>query len=117
MKKLLAILTLVSALAVSSRAIAATVTLEWDYPPLEVPGTTFTVYTVSALPITGPVDWKKLGSVVGETRITVTIPTAGQQYFVATASNLWGESGFSNVVATPALPRDDVNLRILRAIP
>lgn len=36
--------------------------------------------------------------------IPMMVNPAGQMFFVATSSNFWGESGFSNTSSTPVLP-------------
>ncbi|SRR5258705_9814621 len=90
-------------------AIDGRVTLEFDYPASEIPGTTFKAYLSTNL--LSP--WTHIATVVGTNRIPLTV-TPGVNFFVCTASNFWGESDFSTVASTPALPRSDVHLTIRR---
>ena len=103
------------------------ITFFWDYPSayLET-NLVFRLYTSTN--ITTPLtNWTVIGSVNGlaalgtngigtntsKLRLSVKIEP-GQHYFVMKASNFWGEADFSNVVSTPALPRDDSTLRVER---
>ena len=90
------------------------ITLAWNYPANQLStGLVFRVY--SSLDITTPLqNWTVLTNVVG-TNLFVTLSVQpGARYFSLTASNLWGESDFSNVASTPAVPRSDVDLSVRR---
>jgi hypothetical protein len=91
------------------------VTLAWDYPTNELSrDLTFLIRrsTNISIPMT---NWTVIARVVGTNMQATVFVTPGVNFFVCTASNLWGESDFSNVVSMPGLPRSDVNLVILRA--
>jgi hypothetical protein len=89
--------------------------LAWDYAPSELStNLTFRVYwsTNSLTPIS---TWSMLTNVPG-TQTNCAIKVApGVNFFVLTASNIWCESDFSNVAATPPLPRNDGRIWIKKA--
>lgn len=110
MKKLFLFLPL---MVISLRAQALVpVTLAWDYPPAELTNITFKVYhsTSIALPLT---NWVVLTNAISTNQVQVSI-APGVHFFSVTASNFWGESTFSNIASTPALPRSDANLKVQR---
>jgi hypothetical protein len=110
MKKIITLLFAIVALAAQTGL--EPVTLAWDYPAAELKGTAFNIYHSQdpALPLN---QWQKVAS-VQETNLCRLSIVPGAHFFTATASNFWGESQFSNIASTPAVPRSDGNLRIRR---
>ncbi len=88
-------------------AQTGTVTLAWDANPATDQVTKYTVYHAPAS--TGP--WTKVQDVTATTA-TVTGLSPGIYFFHVTASNVWGESGPSNVVSTPPPAGTPANLKI-----
>ena len=76
----------------------ATVTLAWDANDPSEQVTKYSVYQATVA--NGP--WAKVAE-VSETTATVAGLTPGVYYFHVTATNIWQESGPSNIVNTPAL--------------
>lgn len=107
MKTLIALL--LSCAALLGQQIDGRVTLEFDYPTNEIAGMTFKAYHTTSLQSS----WQHVATVESTNRFQLTV-VPGENFFVCTASNFWGESSFSNVASTPALPRSDVILRIRR---
>lgn len=88
-----------------------TVTLGWDFPPGLDTNCVVNIYgsTDASLPLT---QWAWRTNVpYPQTNVSLPI-FPSRQFFVATCSNYWGESDFSNVATTPGLPRSDINLRV-----
>ncbi len=83
--------------------------LTWDYPAAEMTDTTFNVHysTDLAVPMTS---WLVMTN-VSTTNVDLTI-TPGKMFFYVTATNFWGESDPSNVVHTPGVYQNAVNLQI-----
>ena len=101
------------------------VTLAWDYPAAEYStNLTFKIYHSQSL-VVAMTNWAVLTNMPApnivitnlllevQTETTVRV-TPGANFFSATVSNMWGESFFSNVASTPALPRSDISFRIKR---
>lgn len=93
------------ALSLPFLAIGASgdVELEWQYP---VAPSTNVVFVLRGSPVltTNLSSWAVLTNISGlSTSATVRI-TPGRFFFTLSASNLWGESGFSPVVGLPPLP-------------
>lgn len=89
-----------------------TVNLVADYPTNDItPDMVFKWYL--SRDITTPMsNWVVVATT---TNPAIRLPvTAGVNFFAITASNFWGESDFSNVASTPALPRSDVTLKVSR---
>ena len=100
-------------------------TLEWDYPTNEVASIEmFRVYSSTniAIPLSS---WTVLASIGGTNSIVSTNGTnaicrlpftivPAQRFFSVTASNVWFESDFSDVLSTPHLPRRDIKLKLVR---
>ncbi len=89
--------------------------LSWDYDEGDLEtNLLFTIYwsTNAGIPMT---NWTVLNTVVGTNAAKVQVKP-GANFFSVTASNLWGESPFSEVASTPALPRTDSKIRITRVI-
>ncbi len=106
------IFALVQASTLPPAGAPCSVTFAWDYQKSNMtPDLVFKLYGTSnsALPVT---NWTLLTTVFGTNLQVVVDVLPGAQFFVLTASNFWGESDPSNVIATPPLPRGDVNLRI-----
>lgn len=81
------------------------VTLAWDYPTNELSTDLwFNIYETTnlAAPLT---NWNCLTNVLGTNLTASVIVQPGAHFFVATASNFWGESLTSNVASTPILPK------------
>lgn len=73
-------------------ASAVAVTLQWNQQP---EAESFNLYRSTNL-----IDWVVTTNTTGT---NVTLPLApGSYFFKVTASNFWGESGFSATVGTPA---------------
>jgi hypothetical protein len=122
----LCLLTVVSFVALAIvPSLRTTVPLEFDYPATELPMIqVFKVYS-STNPIQAVTSWP-LYATLYPTNLTMlgtnasglvtnrfTLPIdATQRYFVMTASNWFGEGGFSVVAGTPPPPRSDVPLRV-----
>jgi len=90
------------------------VNLVWDYPTNELsPDLVFRLFhsTNITVPMT---NWVVLTNVPGTSTSVSVVITPGIHFFVMTASNFWGESDFSNVASTPALPRSATSPRITR---
>lgn len=83
------------------------ITLEFDYPPAEITNVTLRIRE-SATFNTSYTNWPVAATFTGTNRVQI-IAKQPQGYYVASASNFWGEV-FSNVATTPPLPRGDVNL-------
>jgi len=79
------------------------VTLAWSYPTNLVAGVTFKVYGSPTLG-TPMSSWPVIATVPGPTTNATVHIAPGAFFFSVTASNIWGESSFSNVAQTPALP-------------
>lgn len=113
--KLLSSLLLISSLSAASvlQTPNATglVTLSWDYPASELTGVLFKIRGTPNSSL-NKTNWPVLMSVSNVNTATIQI-VPGQYFFTGTASNLWGETIFFPVVATPALPRSDVVVRIV----
>ena len=111
MKKLILLLFSTQLLAAPP---SGNVTLLWDYPLAErTPDISFKLYhsTNITIPLT---NWVCITNVASTaTNINVKV-TPGVNFFTLTASNFWGESDFSNVAATPAMPRSNINITIKR---
>lgn len=107
---LLTIGALSAASVLQTPAATGLVTLSWDYPVNEVSGVLFKIRGSTDQSI-NKTNWPILLTVTNTTNATVQI-TPGIFYFTGTASNLWGETVFFPVVATPALPRSDVVVKI-----
>ncbi len=112
-KKLLSLLSIAIPLAVLSLPTGTPigdVTLAWDN---DKPSTNqgFKLY-FSANASTPMTNWTVLTNISGlRSNATVRV-VPGAAFFAITATNLWGESSFSNVASTPALPSSDGNLTI-----
>lgn len=93
------------------------VVLSWNYPTNELAtNLVFKIYGTNLLNSSFS-NWPVLTNATG-TNLSIPIRIVpGPFFFVMTASNFWGESDFSAVASTPALPRSDVNLRITRGTP
>jgi hypothetical protein len=125
MKTIIIIIALVVPLALRADAQTnlGSIHLAWNYPSNEIaladsqgPPTCFLIRATNSLagsPAAWPVvvyqPWTNL-TVAGFDGTNYTFNCAfqvtppGRMFFVATASNFWGESGFSNTSSTPALP-------------
>jgi hypothetical protein len=97
---------------------ATTVVLVWDYPTNELPGMSFNIYFRTNLS-TNATTWAVLTNVAEpftmiSNRPSVRIPVQpGNMFFVATASNQFGESDVSNM-ATSNVARNVTNMTIGR---
>ena len=96
----------------SVAASASELEFAWDYPSDELStNLTFKLYysTNSSVPST---NWVVVGTTVG-TNLTMKVDvTPARQWFSLTASNMWGESTFSNVVETDGVPGKPLNFRL-----
>lgn len=132
MKKLLIcgvlLLGLLTGRAAITPPVTGWVTFFWDYESSALDtNLVFRLYTSTN--ITTPLtNWTLIGSAnaiqvlwtntigtnpISKLRMSVQI-VPGAHYFVMNGSNFWGTTDFSNVVSTPALPRDDVILGVER---
>ena len=84
-----------------------TVNLYWDVNPAAEQVTKYTVYQASSA--AGP--WTKIQDTTTAGAV-VTGLAPGAYFFRVTATNIWGESGPSNVVFTPPSASNPGNLRI-----
>jgi hypothetical protein len=110
MKKILILLWFLALVSAANAQVTnTTVTLSWDYPPAEITNITFKSFGI-ATPMT---NWTVIKTITATNQVTVPA-VAGVNFFSVTASNFWGESFFSNVASTPALPRIDVALKVQR---
>ncbi len=108
MKRLiLAALFLLLACSLMAQTGTGTVTLAWDANPATDQVTKYTVYRAPAA--AGP--WTKVQDVTATTA-TVTGLSPGIYFFRVTASNVWAESGPSNVVSTPPPAGAPANLKV-----
>ncbi len=101
------------ALATTPGAMRSSVTLAWDpYPTNEIsPELVIRIYSTTNL-ATPYTNWPFLVA-TSATNSSVTFALDAQQrWFIATASNYWGEGDFSNVASTPPLPRSDIRLHL-----
>lgn len=113
MRSLLALnLLLPAAVFAAPGNIRTNAVLVWSYPTNELStNLTFIIYSSTNLstPLT---NWPVLKVVAG-TNLQTSFPISQQQrWFVMTSSNWWGASDFSEVAATPPLPRSDVKLEL-----
>lgn len=94
--------------AFTGAPLRTSVQFAWQYPTNQLStNLTFRLYASpdAAAPAT---NWLVVTNVVG-TNLGVTLPLAPTNlFFFVTASNLWGESNPSQVVSTPAPPRNDL---------
>jgi len=88
-------------------AQTGTVTLAWDANPAGDHVTKYTFYRAAAA--AGP--WTKVQDVTATTA-TIAGLTPGIYFFRVTASNVWAESGASNVVSTPPPAGAPANLKV-----
>ena len=129
MKKLLIITTALSvliSLAAQPGQLRTNGVIEWDYPTNQLStNMVFKVYShtnvaisVSSWPILSTVWWTNSFGITNKNGTNYAVyrfvfPVAqSQQYFSITASNWHGESDFSGVASTPALPRSDTLIRL-----
>jgi len=89
------------------------VTLTWDYPVSELTTNIFFHIRGTNVNTANKSTWPVISTVVGTNTAVVTI-VPGEYYFTGTASNVWGQTIYFNVTATPALPRSDVTVRIAK---
>jgi len=89
-------------------------TLSWNYPTAELNSNLlFKIRGTTNLSL-AKTNWPIIANVVGTTTNTTVQISPGAYYFTMSVSNLWGETAFSNVEATPALPRSDFTVRVIR---
>jgi hypothetical protein len=95
----------------SRPARAEQITLAWDYPTNELIGITFRVKYSNdvTIPFT---NWITLIATTN-TQVKLDVPR-GVNFFACTASNLWGESAFSNIAQTPPVVKTNVSFTITR---
>ena len=98
------------AFAANADPLRTNVTFHWDYAPAEVSNTTFILRCTTNIstPFT---NWPIVQTVRGQTNCPLNIQP-GAYFFICQASNLWGVSDPSNVVPTPAPPRNDYSLGV-----
>ena len=105
------------------------VVLTFDYPTNALPTVrSFRVYSATNISVPD-IDWRQLTNCWATNLVTTNLSSAaftnaalqiplpvqpGPRWFVVTASNFWGESPFSNPVATPPLPGGAANLNAQR---
>ena len=108
----IAILAISCAAMVNADSATSNVQLNWNYPVSELStNLSFVIYssTNATLPMT---NWTVLTNVVGTaTNITLNV-VQGENYYAVKVKNFWGESDFSQVVSTPAVPRSGIALTI-----
>jgi hypothetical protein len=80
------------------------ITLAWDLPADLDASTVTKIYTSDTL-ATPPASWSVLTNVAWPQSTVSFMVLPARHYYVATCSNFWGESDFSNVASTPAEPR------------
>jgi hypothetical protein len=115
MKTLCLVITLAAQLSFAeTNAPTRNIVLVWDYPLNEL-STNLSFYVFHSTNSADPLPtWTVLTNFPG-TNLQIQFPIQpGINYFTMRASNLWGNSDFSEVAATPPLPRSDVKLKILR---
>jgi hypothetical protein len=125
----LLLLSLLSSRAAITPPPSGWVTFVWEYESAYLE-TNLVFRLYESTNITRPVaNWTMIASINGIQALgtntigtnlisTLRLPvqvTPGAHFFSMTASNFWGSADFSNVVSTPALPRDDVQWRVERA--
>jgi hypothetical protein len=104
MKKFLTITLCVLGIAlVAQSAINGRVRLTWSYPTTTDTSLVFKIYTSTSMsiPLT---NWTVVATVPYNARSYDLTVTPGEQFFVMTASNFWGQGDFSNVAGTPPAP-------------
>lgn len=102
MKKLLRPLLLLAAVAAFSAPGVIRQNVELFWTP-NAPGENVTSYVLYSKPdLTSP--WVVFVPLSGDKTNYFIYPTNAGRYFALTASNLWGESGFSPAVWVPQLP-------------
>lgn len=92
---------------------AATITLLWDYPTNDLGADlTFKVYSTTniAVPMT---NWQ-VSTIVGTTTAAQVTMAPSRRFFFVTASNIWGESGPSNITNTPAPVTNVIGLKLTK---
>lgn len=93
---------------------AATVTFFWDYPTNELGADlTFKIYAHTNITVPGS-NWPVVLQIVGTQTTAIVTMTPGRQFFYVTASNMWGESGPSNVTNTPSVVTNVTRLKITK---
>lgn len=137
--KLLILLTLLFTASAFSQSLRVTnnLNLQWDQFPTTDTGTVYIVYTATNIvPVTtntsqqvyytnynqvvGVFEWQFLTSVPWTTNTGIVsypipvLPSDNQRFFVVSASNLLGETPFSEAVSLPALKRPG-SISIVRA--
>jgi len=106
----LAVLVSVLLIVVLAAPPSGRIELTWDYPTNELSADlSFRVYSTTNISL-ALTNWPCLTNFPGTQTSGIIQITPGQQYFVMTASNFWGESSFSNVTNTPVLART-INMR------
>lgn len=116
MKKFLTISVVAIALfatALTLPPLRSSFTLAWDYGNVSDTNLVFIIRGTTNLSNTDIRTWPVVG-VTGYTNRSITLSNMipAEMYFAASASNLWGESFFSNQAVLPAPPIYGTNLVI-----
>jgi hypothetical protein len=104
MKRILSVIGLILTCAL---ALGASVTLQWD---LNAPGDGITAYKVYEVIGTNYVLQATVPGTIDTATIAGVVP--GLHTYVATASNVWGESTWSNPASTPTGPTPPGSVRV-----
>ncbi len=89
-----------------------TVILEWDYPTNALSTNLTFVLRATNNPGVPLTNWPVITNISGTNLTWKLLVIPGQQFYVITASNIWGESDFSNVALTQPVATPPSNLII-----
>ena len=112
--KRIALLLIVALALIALPAVAQTPTVNfaWDPNPPADQVTKYTLYERVGTAYNKLADIQPSACTATECAYTLAGVTPGVHYYVLTAANTWGESGYSNEVATPGAATVPTNVRI-----
>ena len=111
MKRLVLALVLLL-IAVPLMAQTPQVRFQWDPNPPADNVTAYALYERTGTTYAKLADIQPSACTATECAYTLAGVTPGVHYYVLTAANTWGESGYSNEVATPGAATVPTNVRI-----
>lgn len=86
------------------------VTIIWEYTNTTATADCFYIYYTTNM--LQPLPWTVLTNAPGTNRSVTVLIKPDTYFFYGTASNMWGESGPSNQIGTPAPVSNPTNLTI-----